>query len=459
MSLRTHRFARLAAALALVLAAVFAFTPTPARATTATDNSAYGFFEWVYNNASDNAARNDAQAAIDILVASNYLAPSLSPGICDCTYLGSAEDASSLYNLYPALNLLEEINNYRAAQGKNSLRTNCAAMAEAINQCNWFSVKMVASNAYSGTYVHEVVAYEEQYPLNWWTGTYGPATDKAHLLAAYNVAGVALHFDGANWEYNSSTMSKGASWDVQLEYVDSSQKTYTVSQMKQMLTTYINQRVSAGMAIGRWVNNQGYYYLRLWYGGFANDQIITMNGKSYGFGGDSICYMDTDAYIRGKNYHFGPSGAMFKSTWFWCSDDHAYHYANADGTLAANAWRSYNGTWYYLDANMNLAYNTWVAYGGNYYYLGANGQVVTNSWVQYNGLWYYLGSNGNVMTRFWIMYGGKEYYLGTDGQVVLNAWVQRDGYWYYLGASGQPLTNQWQDGYYLGEDGRARAQE
>lgn len=451
MSGTKKRLSWLICALVVAFAAAFALFATPARADDPKDKSAVAFFEWIKENSENGSAEfNDAQAALDILTASDYLTPDLDPKMSEVTHPGSAEDATYYENIGRALSLLWEINTYRQTQGKSELKVSCYALACAMNQCNWFSVKTEPSNAYTGTDGAEVVAYEEQDPISVWKTR---PTDNNNLTDSnFAVAGAALHFDGTNWKFNEADMIKGASWDVYLETAGSSQKTYTVLEMINLLRDFV-----ASMNLCEWETNDGCYYLRLWGNTYANDELITIDGKTYGFAGDSSNYRETVASIGDKQYYFDKDGVMQKNVWIKekIGSKTLYHFAGADGAFLTSTWKGD----YYIDKDGNVAVNCWIKYNKKYYYLGSDGLAVKNTWKQASGKWYYLGSDGAVVTDGWAPYNGSYYYMKSDGTVLKNGWASYNGKWYYMGSDGKALKSSWiyynKTYYYLGSDGAA----
>ena len=434
-------------ALVLILAAAVVAVSTPARADEPKDSSAVAFFEWVRDTASDEATKNDAQAALDILTAPDAITPGLDPKMSEVTHPGSVEDATYYENIGRSLSLLWDINTYRQSQGKSELKTSCYALACAMGQCDWFSVTNAPSGAYTGTDGAEVVAYEEQDPLSVWKTR---TADNGNLTnGSFTVAGAALHFDGTNWKYNDKDMIKGASWDVYLEKAGSSQKTYTINEMRNLLRDFV-----ASKGLCKWEENDGCHYLLLWDKTYANDELVTIDGKTYGFAGDSTNYRETIAKIGGKQYYFNKDGVMQKDTWIKekVGSKTIYHYAGSDGAFITSSWKGD----YYIDKDGNLVVNAWIKYNNKYYYLGSDGLAVKSTWKQSGGKWYYLGSDGILVTDGWVLYKGTYYYMKSDGTVQMNGWGYYDGKWYYMGSDGKALRSSWvyykNVYYYIGSD-------
>jgi lactocepin len=114
-----------------------------------------------------------------------------------------------------------------------------------------------------------------------------------------------------------------------------------------------------------------------------------------------------------------------------------------------NGWSFENGSWYYYVKDVKAT--GWVKdTDGKWYFLKKDGKMATG-WVFDGGAWYYLTKSGAMKTG-WLFEGGKWYYLNGNGAMA-TGWKQVGNKWYYLYKSGEMAANTTVDGYKLGKDG------
>ncbi|MGG3561856.1 S8 family serine peptidase [Neobacillus rhizosphaerae] len=117
--------------------------------------------------------------------------------------------------------------------------------------------------------------------------------------------------------------------------------------------------------------------------------------------------------------------------------------------VVKNGWSLEGGSWYYYVKDVKAT--GWVKdTDGKWYFLKKDGKMATG-WVFDGGAWYYLTRSGAMKTG-WLLEGGKWYYLNGNGKMA-TGWKLVNGKWYYLYRSGVMAANTTVDGYKIGKDG------
>lgn len=105
--------------------------------------------------------------------------------------------------------------------------------------------------------------------------------------------------------------------------------------------------------------------------GYAQNQVITLNGKNYGFDGNANMIKGWMKRADGRWNYFSPE-----------TGEQLY------------GWQKVNGVWYYLNPSAEGATQTgMLSLGGKRYYFDESGAMKTGS-IEYNGYTYFAEADG-----------------------------------------------------------------
>lgn len=228
----------LAMVLALAMMAIVAIIPVSA-AQLSDAQTSYGFFQSV-----------GATGALEVLNNSNFRS---------VMHKGDPNDATSLDNMMKGLDLIEETNKKRAAEGLDPFLVTDTLMAMAQANCNYGAEKMNHANVFN--YSDQVLdclawgqtspagavnswfseknnaprnADDQWYNNNWGNvGHYATLTGKG-MAKGYTVAGGAYCYSNKNQYKHTYNESVGPQ-------AINGEQTYTVQQYRDRLQNYINQ--------------------------------------------------------------------------------------------------------------------------------------------------------------------------------------------------------------------------
>ena len=205
-----------------------------------------------------------------------------------------------------------------------------------------------------------------------------------------------------------------------------------------------------------------YYYLRD--GEFVSGEVLTINGKLYGF--------STYDYYMFANTSFSLPVKVDGKTIYY------YYRAKADGSLYNNGWLSVSGRWYYYGSDgaalsgVKKLGSTWYAFSssgelmkntgtkdaeGNVWAVSDKGtakMVPEKEWVSLEGKWYYC-SDGALIKDKIVTIDGQKYYFDSYCALVKDRRINNFGKYSRAGKDGAFLTNQWYGYEYYNESGNA----
>ena len=466
--------------------------PTSAQAATSwrEDWSAAGFFRWVSeNNPNDWAANNDAEVAYNIV---KYGTGSSYSGIQRSTDLSSRDDASSLLNMYRAVQAIEQCNEIRARHNAPPLKTNCQLMADSIVMCNvqlTFNGDLSHTRAYA---VSENLAYWHTDPFKRWydqekewydagARDYSVAHYENIVYSGYTISGFAFNTVGDQY----SEQAFASMYDYR--------KSYTTTEFLALLETYMQKMADEqGMPLGTWIeDDQGWWYRR-YDGTYPKNCITRIEGSDYCFDGSG--YMVTGWVMNGSSWrYFTPgSGNMVSKQWVgdyylgrdgvmlvntttpdgtkvdangkrvkdgaaddgqaasgteterhvneWVKSGSRWWYRFADGSYPKSQFFTVDGATYYFDADGWMV-TGWKQIGKAWYFFKGSGALATG-WQEVNGSWYWLDKSSGAMATGWISDGSDRYYLNGSGAMA-TGWLLNNNQWYFLKGSGAMATG-WQ---------------
>lgn len=181
--------------------------------------------------------------------------------------------------------------------------------------------------------------------------------------------------------------------------------------------------------------------------GFANDEVLEINGVKYLFDSDYHLVTNSVGYVYNHD-----------------EETSTQYYANQDGIVQVNKWDKYsdNGKeyWIYSKADGSLANNEILEINGTKYLFDSS-KLVTN------GIGYissddtsgehYANQDGIVQVSKWnkLSVDGKEYwvYSQADGTLARDGYFEINGNKYLFDSDGYLTTNSIYDGYYTNQDG------
>lgn len=134
--------------------------------------------------------------------------------------------------------------------------------------------------------------------------------------------------------------------------------------------------------------------------------------------------------------------------WLWYNGKS--YYINNDGSMKTG-WLLEDGTWYLFNQGGDMA-TGWAKAGEQWYYFDYNG-AMQKGWVKDQRTWYYLNNVSGAMQVGWLQVDGKWYHFNGSGAMDNESWKLINNKWYYFYHSGQMAANTVVDGYTLGGDG------
>lgn len=228
----------------------------------------------------------------------------------------------------------------------------------------------------------------------------------------------------------------------------------------------------------KWKYRTDYYNSR----DIAEDECITINGKTFCFDSDGYCYKNW-MKVDGRWYFMklGDSPSSFKGAYKgWGTIQGKKFYFNSLGQ-AVYGKRTINGKMYYLGTNTKMGCymhtNYWLTNTKGKYYFGSNG-VIYKGLKKIGSKWYYFDDTGLMQTgwetpddgikRYFgsngAMYTGKKkvgsyyYYFESNG-AIHKGWQKISSKWYYFNSSGHMVTGKYKIGgvtYTFNSDGSLR---
>ncbi len=150
---------------------------------------------------------------------------------------------------------------------------------------------------------------------------------------------------------------------------------------KKMMATMMAAAMSAAFAFtafaGQWAQDEIGYKYQNDSGSYARDQIMAIDGVTYGF--------DQNAYM-------------------------------------VNGWKQFDSKWYYFEPGTGYQVSGWKQIGDLWYYLNPNnGNATQTSWLRIGANLYYFNQDGSMQpgnTRFFV--NGFAYDTKADGSVKRN---------------------------------------
>lgn len=109
-------------------------------------------------------------------------------------------------------------------------------------------------------------------------------------------------------------------------------------------------------------------------------------------------------------------------------------------------WKKTGGKWWFSLSSGGYPRNAWCQIEGDWYFFDKAGYMKTG-WLQSGKSWYYLKNSG-VMSIGWQKVGSKWYYFNGSG-VMQTGWKKISGSWYYLESSGAMATGRWVGNSYV----------
>lgn len=215
--------------------------------------------------------------------------------------------------------------------------------------------------------------------------------------------------------------------------------------------------------LGTWQKSGSRYWFQFNDGGYACNEIGTIDGVTYAF--DASGWMVTSwVQFDGVWYYCNASGAM---QFGWQKIDGSWYYFDPEyGNMYENGITEINGQIYRFNANGTLFYG-WYQEDGSWYYFDGNGYLSTG-WKYISGTWYFFDTGSHEMlSDGWYTINSVDYYFLPSGAMA-DGWVQQAGEWYYCpggknytgwlasGSNWYYIADSWMinDGvWYIGDDG------
>ena len=192
--------------------------------------------------------------------------------------------------------------------------------------------------------------------------------------------------------------------------------------------------------IARWIKDSAGWRYNDGYDYYPSGIIYVIKGISYCF--DQNGYMLTGwQNYEGERYYFLTSGAMKKSSW------EGRYYLKDDGRMAHSEMLQI-GTDTYLFNSKGVLLKGWQEYEEKHYYFSSSGTMVSSVWQD----GYYLKEDGSRAENEKIQIDKEMYWFGDAGAAV-TGWQEDEEHWYFLENNGRMKHSEWQDQYYLKEDG------
>ncbi|MEW9053001.1 MAG: S8 family serine peptidase [Neobacillus sp.] len=133
----------------------------------------------------------------------------------------------------------------------------------------------------------------------------------------------------------------------------------------------------------------------------------------------------------------------------WVEEDGVWYFYNEDGSLQ-KGWfvDEYEEGWgvtYYFDLETGAMHTGWLEEEGSRYYFDESGAMVTDyTFVPENKNWFYFDENGAAVTGIVEMYGDYAYFDAKTG-LLKSSWKLVDGSWYLADSYGTLKTGWAQD--------------
>ncbi len=178
--------------------------------------------------------------------------------------------------------------------------------------------------------------------------------------------------------------------------------------------------------LGTWQKSGSRYWFQFNDGGYACNEIGTIDGVTYAF--DASGWMVTSwVQFDGVWYYCNASGAM---QFGWQKIDGSWYYFDPEyGNMYENGITEINGQIYRFNANGTLFYG-WYQEDGSWYYFDSNGYLSTG-WKYISGTWYFFDTGSHEMlSDGWYTINSVDYYFLPSGAMA-DGWVQQAGEWYY----------------------------
>ena len=163
-----------------------------------------------------------------------------------------------------------------------------------------------------------------------------------------------------------------------------------------------------------------------------------------------------------ERYYFDENGVRQEGSYETMTVKHievkgAHYFLNPGGAAATNCWLNYEGARYYVDSTGKAKTGKVMlqepnGYAKHYYFFDADGKMAVNEIVTISRRFYGFGADGAMLTGMETV-AGKTYNFSRSGY-ALTGWQTVDGEKRYFDkTTGAMVVNQWQDQYYLRNDG------
>ena len=194
-----------------------------------------------------------------------------------------------------------------------------------------------------------------------------------------------------------------------------------------------------------------YYYTTN--GKTFSNEVVTIDGKQYGFSFTGMMFDDTSFVISNYDeegkwdpsyYRAKAGGELYRLSWFHEAEYDIWCYYGSDGK-AVTGVRTIAKKTYCFDTDGEMYRNTSVTIGGKTYLCLDSGlakEMPEKQWTIFNGKWYYNGGSGLVKNNVTNI-DGKNYGFDSDGALIMDRRFRLNSRYYRADKDGVVLTNQW----------------
>lgn len=166
-------------------------------------------------------------------------------------------------------------------------------------------------------------------------------------------------------------------------------------------------------------------------GALLEDELYTVQGKTYYFGGTNGAASRGLVKINGKYYYFDKkTGVMLKDTFL--KNSKGFSYVGPDGSRPEPGFFQVRGNTYYIYSNGYLALG-WTNVKGKYYYFDKSKAYMLKDKFLYNTKGAsYVGKDGARPATGVFHRGSVGYFMQADGYLKKGWHRTRSGNWYYF---------------------------